>query len=362
MYTTSEEPSDSSSITTGSLTNSVPSESESGTSRTISGSSTSLPNSTTGTQTGISDPPNAATPSEPDSSDTPIGGGGNTSETAGSKRLSTGAMVGIVTGGVILLLFTLLLGLWRYRRRQQRNERTYQGAVTSIPHEAMGTRKRRLKREKNSVSSSAAELVPGRLNEGIPESYPMTSYPLHPRKRIARERGQLEDGGGGGPSLQNEFHGNNVPNNDYLQPFTPEVNQQDAARSRDDPQVPWLRRDSPSSENLPVTIMSPQLVAPIPVALSTARREGKRQRQLAGGGASGNAQAGMSRDGRDDTNGIPPERAGYDIRPPSSPDRRTISSDRPTTAPPPYMPSSPPRGRRGMEANDESQHVEHYRR
>jgi hypothetical protein len=362
MYTTSEEPSGTSGITTGSPTNSVSSESRSGTSTTISGSSTSLSNSTTGTQTGISNLPNPTIPLEPDSSDVPIGGGGNTNEAAGSKKLSTGAMVGIAIGGIILLLSILLLGLWGYRRRQQRKARMYQDAVTSIPHGAMGSRKRRLKREKNSVSSSAAELVPGALNEGIAESYPMTSYPLHPRKRIVRERGQLEDGGGGGPSLQNEANGNNALNNGSLQPLAPEVNQQDAAGSRDDPQVPWLRRDSPSSENLSVTIVSPQLVTPIPVTLSTARQEGKRQRQLAGGGTSGNAQAGMSRDERDDTNGIPPERTGYDIQPTLSPDRRTVSSDRPTTAPPPYMPSSPTRARRGMEADNENQDIEHYGR
>ncbi|PVF98274.1 hypothetical protein CPB86DRAFT_362170 [Serendipita vermifera] len=288
---------------TGSV--STVSNSESGTTTgTASESLSSFSNRTMGTQTDTLDPSNSAS-----QSNTPTLGAsvGNIDTSSNSNSLKTGAIIGIAIGGVLLLVF-LFFCLWRYRRRQRKRNGSHKDDVTPTPYEEMNRGSRRYKAKKGETPSSTAELIPGSSNEGPSEAYPMTSYPLNPRKGIARTR---EPGRRG------------------------EIDVQNTAERRNDPQVFESRREYPADNAMPIP-----LIVPMPVNLSAARREDRQQRRRREAVAPQGQQNMISRVEYYENNGNVQE--GRYTGPPTD-GRQTDSPARPLTAPPPYMAGSPSR-------------------
>ncbi|PVF98277.1 hypothetical protein CPB86DRAFT_362301 [Serendipita vermifera] len=102
-----------------------------------------------------------------------------------SKVLDGPAISGIVIGIVILLISGLFLCRCIYRRKQRQRKENQDGGITPLPYE-ITRRGRRSKPRTGMTSSSTTDLLPGGSNENPGETYPITSYPLNPRNRIAR--------------------------------------------------------------------------------------------------------------------------------------------------------------------------------
>ncbi|PVF98280.1 hypothetical protein CPB86DRAFT_873465 [Serendipita vermifera] len=327
-YTTSDDASTTEATTTTSKSST--SISSGTTSLSISGSST-FANQTSSTQsTGTQTVPTSQT-STNDMNEIPIGHDENVSSNSGPKSLKTGTIAGIAAGGVCLLLLVLLVAFWRLRHNQHKRKRD-SSAITPIPHETtLGWRSRR---EKERISTSTAELIPGGPNEGPVEAYPMTSYPIHPRKRIARMR-DAGAGGEGETGRQNKDDGD-----DALSPGTSHSNdtmiiQQTTTATGNDPQAPWLRRDSTSSSESLEAVLSRPLAELTQTGPSMARNGEKQPWRRLSIAPQINERNHPRQTVFEHSVGLPP-----------ADEMQTDSSSRPPTAPPPYMASSPGEDRR----------------